>query len=181
MAINDLHEIYPNRNSELRSVAKQCYEFGQTIAREPSAAHTNGLDEHAIERQRQYIAHARDMIEALNASPIPDMPATHPTQMPIDFSVEYIYFVEDLNGNSVPMNEATQLLAEKWLLTACEMAKSNSAAMAGSLVSFDYERATTNVASIEKLLAEIENRPFLDLPETANPGSGHTPRSGGKK
>jgi hypothetical protein len=101
--------------------------------------------------------------------------------MPIDFSVEYIYFVEDLNGNSVPMNEATQLLAEKWLLTACEMAKSNSAAMAGSLVSFDYERATTNVASIEKLLAEIENRPFLDLPETANPGSGHTPRSGGKK
>jgi hypothetical protein len=62
MAINDLHQIYPNRNSELRSVAKQCYEFGQTIAREPSAAHTNGLDEHAIERQRQYIAHARDMI-----------------------------------------------------------------------------------------------------------------------
>jgi len=181
MAINELHAIYPNRNSELRSVAKQCFEFGQTIAREPSAAHTNGLDAHAIARQKQYIAHATDMIESLNASPIPDMPATHPTQMPIDFSVEYIYFVEDLNGNKVPMNEATQLLAEKWLLTACELAKSNSAAMAGSLVEFDYLRAINNVASIEKLLTEIENRPFLDLPETAQPGSAHGPRSGGKK
>jgi len=181
MAINELHAIYPNRNSELRSVAKQCFEFGQTIAREPSAAHTNGLDAHAIARQKQYIAHATDMIESLNASPIPDMPATHPTQMPIDFSVEYVYFVEDLNGNKVPMNEATQLLAEKWLLTACELAKSNSAAMAGSLVEFDYLRAINNVASIEKLLTEIENRPFLDLPETAQPGSTHGPRSGGKK
>jgi hypothetical protein len=179
MAINDLHQEYPNRNSELRSVAKQCYEFGQTIAREPSAAHTNGLDEHAIERQTAYIAHATKMVTALNASPIPDLPATHPTQMPIDFSVPYIYFTEDLNGNEVPMNEATQLLAEKWLLTAVEMAKSNSAAMAGSMVSFDNERAANNIASITKLLQEIKDRPFLDLPETANPGSAHGSRSGG--
>jgi len=181
MAINDLHQVYPNRNSELRSVAKQCFEFGQTIAREPSAAHTNGLDEHAITRQKTYIEHARSMVQSLNDSPIPDLPATHPTQMPIDFSVEYIYFTEDLNGNQVPMNEATQLLAEKWLLTAVEMAKSNSASMAGSMVSFDFERATTNINSIEKLLLEIEARPFIDLPETAQPGSAHGARSGGKK
>ena len=181
MAINDLHQIYPNRNSELRSVAKQCFEFGQTIAREPSAAHTNGLDEHAIARQKTYIEHARNMVQSLNDSPIPDLPATHPTQMPIDFSVEYIYFTEDLNGNAVPMNEATQLLAEKWLLTAVEMAKSNSAAMAGSLVSFDFERATTNINSIEKLLSEVESRPFIDLPETAQPGSTHGKRTGMKK
>jgi len=181
MAINDLHQVYPNRNSELRSVAKQCFEFGQTIAREPSAAHTNGLDEHAIARQKTYIEHARSMVQSLNDSPIPDLPATHPTQMPIDFSVEYVYFTEDLNGNKVPMNEATQLLAEKWLLTAVEMAKSNSAAMAGSMVSFDFERATLNINSIEKLLNEIEARPFIDLPETAQPGSAHGARSGGKK
>jgi len=179
MAINDLHQVYPNRNSELRGVAKQLYEFGQTIAREPSAAHTNGLDEHAIKRQEMYIDHALNMIEALNASPIPDNPATHPTQMPIDFSVPYVYFVEDVNGNQVPMNEATQLLAEKWLISAVEMAKSNSASMAGSLVSFDYERAKNNIASIEKLLSEIKARPFLDLPETAQPGSAHTARTGG--
>lgn len=180
MAINDLHAVYPNRNNELRGVAKQLYEFGQTIAREPSAAHTNGLDEHAIERQETYIAHARDMVEAINASPIPDRPATHPTQMEVDFSVPYVYFVEDLNGNEVPMNEATQLLAEGWLLTAVELVKSNSASMAGSLVEFDYTRAVNNINAIEKILAEIKARPFLDLPETANPGSGHKARSGGK-
>ena len=179
MAINELHQIYPNRNSELRSVAKQLYEFGQTIAREPSAAHTNGLDEHAIVRQESYLAHATNMVMSLNDSPIPDNPATHPTQMEIDFSVPYIYFVEDLNGNKVPMNEATQLLAEKWLITSVEMAKSNSASMAGSLVEFDYLRAITNIQSIGKLLDEIKARPFLDLPETADPGSGHTSRSGG--
>lgn len=180
MAINDLHQLYPNRNSELRGVAKQCYEFGQTIAREPSAAHTNGLDEHAIIRQESYIVHAMSMVESLNASPIPDLPATHPTQMPIDFSVPYIYFVEDINGNEVPMNEATQLLAEKWFLTAVELAKSNSASMAGSLVEFDHARALNNIQSIGKLLEEIKARPFLDLPETAQPGSTHGSRSGGK-
>ena len=181
MAINDLHQIYPNRNIGLRSCAKQCFEFGQTIAREPSAAHSNGLDEHAIGRQRQYIAKAKDVVERLHAKPIPDRPATHPTDMPIDFSVEYIYFTEDLNGNSVPINEATQELAENWLTTAVELAKSQSAAIAGSLVEYDYQRAVNNLAVIEQLVDEIESRPQVDLPETALPGSSHAPRSGGKK
>ena len=180
MAINDLHKIYPNRNSGVRTVAKQLFEFGQTIAREPSAAHTNGLDEHAIKRQQTYIDHAKDMVERLNARPIPDRPATHPTQMEIDFSVPYIYFVENLNGNEVPMNEATQALAENWLLTAVEMAKSQSAALAGSLVEFDFLRAANNLDVIQQLLNEIEARPFLDLPETADPGSAHKARTGGK-
>lgn len=179
MAINDLHKVYPNRNSGLRTVAKQIYEFGLTIAREPSAAHTNGLDEHAIKRQQTYIDHAKDMVTRLNARPIPDRPATHPTQMEIDFSVPYIYFTEDLNGNKVPMNEATQALAENWLLTAVELAKSQSASMAGALVEFDYERAINNIGVIEQLLAEISARPFLDLPETANPGSEYGARSSG--
>lgn len=181
MAINDLHVIYPNRNNELRSVAKQCFEFGQTIAREPSAAHSNGLDVHAIERQRQYIAHAADMIEALNDSPIPDRPGTHPTDMPINFSDPYVYFTQNVGGEEIPMNEATQLLAESWLLLACGMAKSQSAGIAGSLVEYDYNRGINNVNVIEKLLNEIENRPFIDLPETALPGSAHGKRSGGTK
>lgn len=177
MAINDLHQVYPNRNSGLRTVAKQLFEFGQTIAKEPSANHSNGLDEHAIERQKTYIAHAQDMVARLNARPIPDRPATHPTDMEIDFSVEYLYFVEDLEGNEVPMNEATQALAENWLITACEMAKSQSAGLAGSLVEFDFLRASNNIAVIEQLLSEIEGRPFLDLPETSNPGATEGPRS----
>ena len=177
MAINDLHLVYPNRNIGLRSCAKQCYEFGQTIAREPSAAHSNGLDEHAIGRQRQYIQKAKDVVERLHAKPIPDRPATHPTQMPIDFSEPYIYFTEDINGNSVPINEATQELAENWLTCAVEMAKSQSAAIAGSLVEFDYVRAVNNIAVIEELVEELAVRPQVDLPETALPGSDHGPRS----
>jgi hypothetical protein len=58
------------------------------------------------------------------------------------------------------------------------MAKSNSASMAGSLVEFDFIRAENNVNSIDKMLGEIKQRPFLDLPETSDPGSGHTSRSG---
>lgn len=181
MAINDLHRVYPNRNIGLRSCAKQCYEFGQTIAREPSAAHSNGLDEHAIGRQRQYIAKAKDVVERLHAKPIPDRPASHPTDMPIDFSVEYVYFTNDLNGNQVPMNEATQELAENWLTLSVELAKSQSAGIAGSLVEYDYIRAINNIDVIEQLVDEIENRPWVDLPETADPGATHGPRSGGKK
>jgi hypothetical protein len=63
-------------------------------------------------------------------------------------------------------------------MTAVELAKSQSAAMAGSLVLFDFERAENNLDTISKLLVEIEARPFLDLPETAEPGSNYGTRSG---
>ena len=179
MAFNDFFKEYPNRNLELRSVAKQVYEFGKTIAREPSAAHSNGLDAHALKRQRSYVEHADKMVEAFAASPLPDNPASHPTQLPIDFSEAYITFTTDVNGNNIPLNEATQLLAENWMILAVEMAKSQSAALAGSFITFDFNRAKNNIGVISKLLDELEARPFLDLPETAEPGSGHQVRSGG--
>lgn len=177
MAFNDLFMIYPNRNLELRSVVKQAYEFGKTIAMEPSAAHSNGLDEHALRRQRTYVEHTMKLVEAINAKPIPDNPASHPTQLPIDLSVLYTTFTTDVSGNQVPLNEATQLLAESWMIFSVELAKSQSAAMAGSLVSFDFDRAMNNLSVLNKLLDEVEARPFLDLPETAEPGSGYQPRS----
>ena len=177
MAFNELFKMYPNRNLELRSVAKQAHEFGRTIAMEPSAAHSNGLDMHALQRQRSYVEHATKMVDAIAAKPIPDNPATHPTQLPIDLSKEYLTFTTDVNGNQVPLNEATQLLAESWMILTVELAKSQSAAMAGALVSYDYNRATNNLEVITKLLDEMEARPFLDLPETAEPGSGYQSRS----
>lgn len=179
MAFNDLFTVYHNRNSELRTIAKTMFEFGKTIAREPSAAHTNGLDEHALRRQRSYVDYARAMVESLNSKPIPDNPATHPTDLPIDFSEKYVTFTVDVNGNEIPLNEATQHLAEKWMMYAVELAKSNSASLAGSLVDFDYERTINNIEVISKLLDEIEARPFLDLPETADPGSNYGVRGGG--
>ena len=69
MAFEDLFGIYPNRNAELRSLAKQCYEFGKTIAKEPSAALSSGLDEHALKRQKSYIDYAKGMVDALHAKP----------------------------------------------------------------------------------------------------------------
>lgn len=168
---SELFKVYNNRNSELRTVAKTVYEFGKTIAREPSAAHSNGLDEHAIKRQRSYVEYAKSMVAALAAKPIPDKPGSHPIQLPVDLSEEYITFSSDVNGNKIPLNESTQLLAESWMMVATELVNSQSASLAGSLVSFDSERADNNLDVISKLLDEIEARPFLDLPETAEPGS----------
>ena len=173
MAFSDLFLVYPNRNLELRSVVKQSYEFGKTIAREPSAAHSNGLDEHALKRQRSYVDHATKMVESINAKPIPDNPASHPTQLPIDMSEQYLTFTSSVEGSEIPLNEATQLLAESWMILSVELAKSQSAAMAGSLVSFDFNRAKNNLEVLNKLLDELEARPFIDLPETAEPGSNY--------
>ena len=173
MAFSDLFLVYPNRNLELRSVVKQSYEFGKTIAREPSAAHSNGLDEHALKRQRSYVDHATKMVESINAKPIPDNPASHPTQLPIDMSEQYLTFTSSVEGSEIPLNEATQLLAESWMILSVELAKSQSAAMAGSLVSFDFNRAKNNLEVLNKLLDELEARPCIDLPDTAEPGSNY--------
>ena len=181
MAFNDLFQVYPNRNSELRTIAKTMFEFGKTIAREPSAAHSNGLDEHALNRQKSYVVYAESMVTALNTKPLPDNPASHPTNLPINFSDPFETFTTGVGGEEIPLNESTQLLAEKWMICAVEIAKSQSAAMAGSLVNFDYERAMNNLGTLSKLLVEIEKRPFLDLPETAEPGSNFQVRGGSQR
>ena len=180
MAFNELFITYPNRNAELRSLAKQMHEFGRTVAKGQSAALNTVLDEHGLKRQRAYIEHAEKMIEAFNESPVPDMPATHPLDLEIDFSQLYQTFVKDLNGNEVPLNESTQLLAESWMFLAVGLARSQSAAIAGSILEFDYNRAINNIGVIKKLLDELEERPTLDLPETALPGAVLKPRSGKK-
>ncbi len=140
----DLFKKYPNRNAELRSVAKSAYEFGKTVAQEADAA---------------------------LGSPIPDLPATHPTGFNINLSEPYQMFVQDINGEQVPLNEQTELLAQYWMLTAVELSQSQSASMAGSLTEHDYKRAINNIGVMRKLLTEMTARPVLDLPETAVPGS----------
>ena len=78
-------------------------------------------------------------------------------------------FVEDINGEKVPLNEQTQLLAEYWMITAVELALSQSASLGGALTTYDTARALNNLGVLRKLLVEITNRPVLDLPETAVP------------
>ena len=171
MPFSEMFQEYPNRNAELRSLAKQCYEFGKTIAKEPSAALSSGLDAHAIKRQLSYVEHAVHMVEALHAKPLPDMPASHPITFPIQMTDQYVTFTTNVAGDEIPLNESTELLSEYWMITAVELAKSQSAALAGSLVQFDYERAINNLGVLSKLLVELQERPILDLPETAEPGS----------
>lgn len=168
---NDLFRKYPNRNPELRAVAKSAYEFGKTVAREADSALSSGMHEHSIGRQNQYLDYMDTVVDAIHAKPIPDLPATHPTGFNINLSEPYDMFVEDINGEKVPLNEQTQLLAEYWMIMAVELAQSQSASMAGSLVEFDYKRAKNNIGVMRKLLTEMTSRPVLDLPETARPGS----------
>lgn len=172
MEFKDQFRVYPNRNRELRSVAKQVYEFGKTVSASSSAAHSNGLDDHDLQRQREYVKQTISLIEALHKKPLPDNPATNQVQYPIDLSVPYETFTTDLYENSVPINEMAQLIAETWMTIAVELAKSQSAALPGSLIEFDFKRAKNNIEVLTKVLNEIDERPnWLDLPSTAEPGS----------
>ena len=179
---NALFRVYPNRNAELRMVAQSAYEFGKTVAKEADAALTSGMHEHAVARQHSYLNYVEDMVNAMQAKPIPDLPATHPTGFSINLSQPYEFFIVDINGDKVALNEQTALLAEYWMLTAVELASSNSASLAGSLTVFDHARAVNNVGVMRKLLNEMTTRTQqpLDLPETAAPGSELTTRGGTK-
>jgi hypothetical protein len=166
-----LFTTYPNRNAELRMVSRQAYEFGKTVAKEADSAMSAGMHEHAIKRQHSYLDYVDSMLVALHARPIPDLPASHPLSFAINMAEPYTFFTTDVNGEEVPLNEQTQLIAEYWMLFAVELAKSQSASIAGSLTDFDFERGKNNIGTIRKLLDEIVSRPVLDLPETAVPGS----------
>ena len=168
-SFNDLFKIYPNKNAELRSVAHSAYEYGKTIALEPSAAMSQGLDDYAIARQRSYLAQLQGMVDAMAAKPVPDMPAVHPTLFNVDVSTPYQTFFQDVADAKVPLNEQTKLLSEHYMIFVVELCKSQSATQAGSLLSFDVERATANIATMMKLIDEIEARSPVDLPETATP------------
>lgn len=165
MAFEELFKIYPNKNVELRAVAKVAYEFGKNIAQEPSAGMSIGLDEHAIKRQTTYIEVAKGYVEALHQRPVPDMPYVHPCRFDIDISEPYKQFTRD----DIPINEDTQLLAQYWMILAVELAASQSAGLAGSLIKPDYERVINHIAVIAQFLEEMATRQTPDLPETAFP------------
>jgi hypothetical protein len=177
MPLENLFKNYPNKNVELRAIAKACYEFGKTIAKEPSAGMSLGLDEHALTRQGDYVGIARGMVEAIHKRPIPDMPYVHPEQFPIDMTDQYQQFTVD----DIPINEDTELLAQYWLMLAVELAKSQSAGLAGSLTDADHNRSVNQLDVIDQYLTEMANRPVIDLPETAFPEAELTRPSAKKK
>ena len=172
---NDTFTVYPNRNSELRSLIKKAYEYGANVSQEQSAAMSSGLQVHALERQYSYVKRIRAGIERLAARPIPDLPRSHPLQYPIDMSVPYNFFTTDKSGQEIPINEDSQLLAENWMTFCVELALSESAGLAGSLLDFDRDRALNNIGTIEELLDEIKDMPPLDMAETNVTNSNYGP------
>ena len=171
MAFEDLFQEYPNRNPELRMIAKMAYEFGRNIAESPSAAATIGVLDHEIKRQDQYVKRMQDLCESLHAKPIPDKPQVHATGYPINLTETYPMFQTDVAGEEVPLNEFTELIAIKWMEFAVELAMSNSASVPGGLIDHDHVRAQNNLAVLAKLMDEFRERPMLDAPETAEPGA----------
>jgi hypothetical protein len=167
MAFEDLFKVYANKNMELRAIAKAAFEFGATIAMEPSANMSIAIDEHAMARQRSYISSLTGQLEAFHQRPVPDMPYLHPTRFDIDLSEQYKQFTKD----GLPINEDTQLLAQYWMACAVELAASQSAGLAGSIIDADYNRVITHLGVISQYLDELERRPAVDLPETAFPGA----------
>lgn len=168
---NPLNRLYPNRNLELRMLIKKSYEFGKNIAQEPSANLSMGVLDHAVVRQDSYVKRIKEMVEALFSKPIPDKPGIHPTTYQVDLTEKYPQFQEDVNGNMVPLNEETELLAGAWLELACGLARSQSAAIPGGLHEADKLRALNNIDVIAKYMDEFRKRPILDVPETADPGA----------
>ena len=180
MPFSDLFKTYPNRNMELRSVARQAYEFGKTVSAEQSAAMSTGLLQDAIDRQKDYIDYVEGLVDALGKSPIPDLPATNPTNFEINLSTPYETFTTDVAGEQIPINEQAELVAQYWMIIAVELAKSQSASLGGSLVPADLKRAKQNIASLRKVLGQMTGKPILDLPETAEPGASYQAPSAGK-
>jgi len=167
MAFEDLFAIYPNKNIELRAISKAAYEFGRTIAAEPSAGMSIGIDEHALARQRSYVTSVNGQLEAFHERPVPDMPYVHPQRFDIDLSKPYEQFTQD----GLPINEDTELLAQYWMVCAVELAASQSAGLAGSILDADYTRIKNHLGVITQYLNELETRPAVDLPETAFPAA----------
>ncbi len=171
MAFADLFLVYPNRNKELRMLAKKAYEFGRNVAAEPTANLSMGILDHTILRQKEYVARTRELVEALAARPIPDAVLTHPVDYDIDLTELYPTYKSALGGGDRPLNEDSQLLMEAWMELAVTVSRSQSASVGGGMINHDKARVVEQLDVLDKYLAEMEKRPILDVPETAEPGA----------
>lgn len=167
MALSNLHKRYGNRNIELRTMVHQFHEFGRNISESQSAALTAGILSDDLERQEACVKAAEALLDKATAK-VPDRASTHPENFPINLTVPYKQFVEDVNGDMKPVNEHTALLAEQWLTLAVNLAKSLSATVSGGLFDKDRDRAKENLALIKTWLAIFSEQGILDLPETVN-------------
>ncbi len=161
---SDLFGTFQHKNTELATLADFGSEAGYNTANEQSGGSTIGINEHAFNRQVQYLQNATERLKALADAPIPDLPASHP------MIYETTHIEPDLiTVDGIPLNKDTKALCQMWQIFAYELLKSNSAGIGGGAHSFDVTRATQNLGAIEQFVGALNAATDVDMPETAAP------------
>jgi hypothetical protein len=164
MGFSDLFGTFTHKNTELATLADFGNEAAINTAREQSGGSTMGINEHAFNRQAQYLQNAKERLDALANAPIPDLPATHP------MTFETTHIEPDLiTVDEIPLNKDTKALCQMWQVFAYELLKSNSAGIGGGAHSFDVARANQNLGAIEQFVGALNAATDVDMPETAHP------------
>lgn len=166
MAFEDLWKTFSVKNSELKFVADFAHKCAVNTMREQSAGLSVGMTVHALERQAAWVANCRDRLQALHQHPIPDLPATHPTEFVCDYS-EVPEIISTAGGQ--PLNSDVLAVGTAWATFFNEFCRSNSAGLAGGMLDFDEKRASQNLDSILQVLDSITRASSVDFPETAEP------------
>lgn len=173
---SDLFGIFTHKNTELASVADFGHEAGVNTAREQSGGSTMGINQHAFDRQAQYLQNATERLDALEATPIPDLPAVHP------MTFETTHIEPDLiTVDDIPLNKDTKALCQMWQMFAYELLHSNSAGVGGGAHKFDIIRARQNLGAIEQFVAALNSATDVDMPETAAPAATLSGKSSKKR
>jgi len=172
--IASLSKEYPNKNPELRRVAKYAWECAHNTVKEGSAGSTIGADEHFVKRQKEFVSGFEALLEELKSSPIPDVFGMPDTKFPIRLDDTPKMISTDVSGDEIPLNEDLQLVTIEWVTLANMLARSNSAGIRGSIIEHDYERAVNQAKVITKRINGIEKGPKPDFSATSDPGADRT-------
>lgn len=173
MGYAELFGTMKYKNTEVGFVAATAYEAACNTAEEPSGGMTTGLDEHAMARQRGYVAHIRAILDGAIMRPVPDLPFTHPNMYEQVFTAPSMITVD-----GVPLNQSTLALSQQWQILCNELLGSNSAGMGGGVLAADADRFVNIVAALEQFLDSLEAAPSPDFPETAAPSALRTKKGG---
>lgn len=160
-----LSKVYQVKNAEIAWVAEFFYRCMVNTLKEQSSGLSTGMTVHAFARQAQWLIAARARLSALD-HPIPDLPVTHPEPTVCDFSVVPDVLTDEA-GRAVSSDCVA--IATSWAACFAEACGSNSAGIAGGMLSFDLKRTTNNLAAVEQLLNAIALSSDVDFPETAAP------------
>ena len=169
--LTTISRVYTVKNAEVAWVAEFAFRCMVNTLKEQSSGLSVGFTTHALERQTQFLAAIRARLAATD-HPIPDLPVTHPVPLECDFSGIPPVLTDD---SGRPVSSDCVHVATAWGQVFAELCGSNSAGIAGGVLSFDLRRAENNILAVEQLIAAIAASSDVDFPETAAPGATEQP------